>query len=298
MSIWNSLDLPSAIYSDEFVYIIHGDATEILPAIPPDCIDLIPTSPPYNTRMKYSGFRDQLSWAEYYQKMNIVLKQCYRVLVKGGTIGINVPLVVRWQRDHLYANTWFGYDASYKSHRKEEKTEGKARLEPLGFRLFSMMMELDAHVREPIVWVKGAIGLTTTCAMGCDSDPYMRPAHEIILLGSKYQWFHSGGTGRRGKKAVPFADETKDVWFVEPGRDKYHPAVFPGEIPSRLIKIFASSSNAIILDPFLGSGTTALVAKKLGRKCIGIELSKKYAELSAKRCSQSVWNIEEGRNSV
>jgi site-specific DNA-methyltransferase (adenine-specific) len=152
------------------------------------------------------------------------------------------------------------------------------------------MMKEDNHVREPIVWIKGSEGnaICTTHAMGCDSDPYFRPAHEVILIGSKGRWFHRGGTGRRGTIAMPFADETKDVWFIPPVSTALHPATFPIDIPSRLIKLFTHSKDAVVLDPFLGSGTTCYCAKKLNRYSIGIEISEKYCEIAAKRCSQEV----------
>ncbi len=82
-----------------------------------------------------------------------------------------------------------------------------------------------------------------------------------------------------------------DDWHIEPeGTNNQHTRAFPEELGLNVIVSFPESN--LILDPFLGSGTTAYCAKKLGRKCIGIEISEKYCEIAAKRCSQSVMDIE------
>jgi site-specific DNA-methyltransferase (adenine-specific) len=256
----------------------HGDCVTVLRSFQPETVDLIVTSPPYNCRKEYGDFDDMLPWPQYYQWFNEVLKELYRVLVPGGVIAINVPGVVRWQANHRHADTWSDFDPSYSTHRDGEKVMGKGRIEPVGFQIFEMMRQNDQHVREPIVWVKGSEGnaICSDYRMGCDSDPYMRPAHEFILLGSKSRWFHRGGTGRRGGDAVPFLDETKDVWFIPPERDRLHPAIFPVELPRRLIKLFTHAPDSVVLDPFLGLGSSGVAAMELNREFIGIEQYKKY----------------------
>ncbi len=83
----------------------------------------------------------------------------------------------------------------------------------------------------------------------------------------------------------------EDLWRIIPeGTKKVHTRAFPTRLPDRILACFPSKD--IILDPFLGSGTTAYCAKKLGRKCIGIEIEEKYCEIAAKRCSQSVMRLE------
>jgi len=279
-------------YEDNHIRIFNKDCRD-MSEVEDGSVDLIVTSPPYNCRMDYDSFNDQMDWDDYYNMMREVISSCYRVLVKGGTLAINVPMVIRWQAAHKYAHTWSGYDPQYKTHRYNQKTIGKGRIEPIAFRLFAMMESQDTHIREPIIWVKGSESnaICTRHAMGCDSDPYMRPAHEIILLGSKGQWFHRGATGRRGATAMPFKDETKDVWFLPPVSDKNHPATFPLELPSRLIRLFTHKNTAVILDPFMGIGTTLIEAKRLGRKCIGYELSERYCEIAANRCRLMVMKI-------
>jgi len=270
------------------VTLYCGDCLDVMRNIPDGSVDLIITSPPYNCRKSYpSG--DEWPWPEYYLWFENLLDEYYRLLVLGGTLAINVPGVVRWQYLHQFADSWEGYDPDYKTHRYGEKVVGKGRIEPIGFNIFKMMQDRDSHTREPIIWVKGSDGnaICSDYRMGCDSDPYMRPAYEMILLGSKGRWFHRGGTGRRGAGAVPFIDYTKDVWFIPPESSKEHPAVFPKEIPLRLIKLFTHAQDSVVLDSFMGQGTTGHACVEEGRDFIGIELASTYFEIAQKRIEEA-----------
>ncbi len=171
--------LPKPYYQDDAVTIYHADCREILPKL--TNVDLIPTSPPYNCRKSYpSG--DEWNWSEYYLWMLEVLNGCYSSMRDGGVLALNVPGVIRWQADHTYADSWTTYDSNYHTHRNGKQVIGKGRVEPLGFKLYLMMQEIDFHIREPIIWVKGSNGnaIASDYKMGCDSDPYMRPVHEFI----------------------------------------------------------------------------------------------------------------------
>ncbi len=87
-------------------------------------------------------------------------------------------------------------------------------------------------------------------------------------------------------------DPFTSVWYIPHNiKDRLHPTQMPEEVAKKIIGI-ASNVGDLILDPFLGSGTTAYCAKKLNRKCIGIEIEEKYCEIAAKRCSQSVMELE------
>ncbi len=82
----------------------------------------------------------------------------------------------------------------------------------------------------------------------------------------------------------------EDLWRITPeGTKGVHTRAYPQEIPERIISCFPAAD--LIFDPFLGSGTTAYCAKKLNRKCIGIEIEEKYCEIAAKRCSQGVFDL-------
>src|SRR6267154_1565040 len=140
------------------VQLLQGDSLEQLRTLTSATVDLIITSPPYNCRKDYGDFDDQVPWPKYYENMDAVLTECYRLLVPGGVIAINVPGVIRWQADHRYADTWSDYEPDYDTHRRGEKVTGKGRIEPLGFKLYEMMWRHDPKVREPIIWVRGSEG--------------------------------------------------------------------------------------------------------------------------------------------
>jgi site-specific DNA-methyltransferase (adenine-specific) len=271
------------------VTLYQGDCLDVMRAMPAGSVDLIVTSPPYNCRKQYGGFDDQVPWPDYYRHLGLVLDHCYRVLVDGGVLAIVVPPVVRWQSQHRFAHTWSDYDPHYATHRDDKRVQGKGRIEPLGLNVFAMMWQRDAHMREPIVWVKGRE--QPICGQRCagsDSDPFCRPAHEWIVVGSKGRWFHRGGTCRRGRRAVPHLDDSKDVWLIPPTSSKEHPAPFPVEIPRRLIRLFTQADNAVVLDPYMGSGTTGLACLELGRRFIGIDNQARYVALAERRLRAAV----------
>lgn len=278
------------IWPDDFMNkVICGDCRSVLTGIPDGSVDLVVTSPPYNCRKDYGVSDDQQSWSDYYAFMEMIIDELYRVLVIGGTVCIVVPFAVRWQREHRFKDSWEDYDASYRTHRGKEIVYGKGRCEFVGQRILGIMHSKDTHLREPITWVKssGGIAVASNNKMGCDSDPYLRSVSEMILLGSKGRWFHRGGTGRRGKKAVPYTEYTKDVWFIQPVSSKQHPAVFPLEIPERLCRLFIHAPDAIVLDPFAGIGTTCLAAIRHQVRFIGIELNSEYATLAEKHIAEA-----------
>ena len=122
------------------------------------------------------------------------------------------------------------------------------------------------------------------------SCPYLRCFAETILIFHKQdKKLQSKGESDIAKDE--FLEFTKNVWYF-PAENKRlkHSAQFREELPRRCMKLFAYKEG-IILDPFLGSGTTAYCAKKLNRKCIGIEIEEKYCEIAAKRCSQMVMEL-------
>jgi len=259
--------------------------------IPDGSIDLIVTSPPYNCGKDYEVYSDERPWKEYYSFIGEFLDCAYASLKVGGTIAIVVPPTIKFQHDHKYADTWSDFDKTYKTHRGPVKVLGRGRIEPIAHRIRTMMELRDPHMRESIIWVKAAEGqppISTNYCMGCDSDPFIRSVYETILIGSKGKWFHTGGTGRRGKDAVPYMDYTKDVWNIPAMSSRIHPAPFPEDIPDRLIKLFTHTPESVVLDPFAGIGTTLVAAVKNNRKFIGFEINNKYCEIARKKISALV----------
>lgn len=263
--LWNNLELPDkkVFYKDEAVLIYCADCRDILPQIPDKSTDLVLTSPPYpgNNKMWGALFKDD-NIDEAHSYLNSIWDGCLRILKGGCKLAINIA---NTKRRPYIPNNYYIY----------KHLLGK--IEPIG----------------EIIWDKGYGQLGTAWgSFRCPSDPALADQHEYILVFRQF--------GNREKPDIydkidcfDFKSWRNSIWEISPakaGMEK-HIAPFPEEIPRRLITLY-SFADEIILDPFLGSGTTAYCAKKLNRKCIGIEISEKYCEIAAKRCYQAVMNLE------
>lgn len=247
--------------------VITGDCLTVLPALPANSVDLVVTSPPYNVGLDYGRYvDDRRAWPAYYAWLEAVLNNLYRVLKTGGILALNLPKEVKLP--------------------KADIDRLGRRVEKVATQVEGICDRLGYLPRESIVWVKGPEGLPIAPGhkTGSDNNIYLRSVSEIILLYSKERYYIEGGTGRRGKKDVPWEDETKDVWWIPPvSRRKGQPPAFPLEIPTRLIDMFTrlrpdKGFTPIVLDPFAGQGTTGVAARQLGRTFIGIEINPAWAK--------------------
>jgi len=284
------------------------DCLDGMKRMPDECVDLVITSPPYNVGKNYGKYDDEMKWNDYYEWMFSVLNGIYRTLRPGGVLCLNIPGVVKWNRNHKSADSWNDYDPTFKRKKDDELLIGKGRIEPVGIRLFGLMEDAGFLMREFIIWVKGSDGeniIAGNTGMGSDSNPYLRGCYELILLGSKERFHHDGGTGRRGGEAVPDLDVMKDVCYLQGKFDKGHPAVFPVEIPIRLIKLFIHRDNKkalpdpIVFDPFLGSGQTLLACRRMDCLGLGFELNPDYESIireRSARCSLGFFSDSIGRD--
>jgi site-specific DNA-methyltransferase (adenine-specific) len=247
---------------------------------PDNSVDLIIFSPPYNAGIKYDTWNDSLELPIYLDFLKTVIKECLRVLKVGGRICINVANVMR--KPYI----------------------------PLNLYVMQIFQELKVLLRGEIVWLKTMQG--TPCngstAWGSwlsPSNPVLRDSHESILIATKDEDYDHEITpesiivgskdtyelqdkGEADLTPKEFKAWTCGEWLMQPeSRARVnHPAPFPEELPSRLIKLF-SYKNAIVLDPFVGSGNTCVAAKKLKRQYIGYDISKKYQMNAQKRCEQN-----------
>ncbi len=231
-------------------------SSEDMNELPDNSVHLMVTSPPYNVTKEYDN---NLSLKEYLVLLKSVWKETYRVLVPGGRACINV------------ANL------------------GRKPYIPLHSYIIKDMLELGFYMRGEIIWNKASSASPST-AWGSwlsAANPVLRDIHEYILVFSKDTFTHS----RKGKESTITKDEflewTKSVWTFPAVSAKSigHPAPFPEELPHRLIKLY-SFKDDIILDPFLGSGTTSLSALKNIRNYIGYDTNEKYIELADRRTSE------------
>ncbi len=228
-------------------------SSEAMTQLPDASVHLMVTSPPYNARKEYD---EDLTLEEYLKFLENVLRETYRVLVPGGRACINL------------ANL------------------GRKPYIPLNAFISLMMVEIGFLMRGEIIWDKGSSAGSST-AWGSwlsASNPTLRDVHEYILVFSKGQ-FKRKKEGRTSTiERDDFLELTKSVWQfpTESASRVGHPAPFPVELPRRLIELYTFAGD-IILDPFMGSGTTAIAAVETGRHFVGYELDADYATLARQR---------------
>ena len=238
--------------------IICGDAQNVLSRIPDNSIDLIITSPPYNFGHAYAQdpHDDTHEWNEYFEKLLVVWKECERVIKPGGRIAVNIqPLF----SDYI----------------------------PTHHIISRQLADLGLLWRAEILWEKNNYNAKYTAwgSWKSPSMPYIKYTWEFIEVFDKQSHKKSGRKEDIDITADEFKEWVMGRWSFPPEtrmKDYNHPAMFPEELPRRLTKLF-SYKNDIILDPFNGAGTTSLVAWKLGRRFVGIDISEQYSAEAMKR---------------
>jgi len=216
-------------------------------------VHLMITSPPYNVTKEYD---DNLNLKEYRQLLKNVWYEIFRVLVPGGRACINI------------ANL------------------GRKPYIPLHSYIIEEMQEIGFLMRGEIIWNKASSASPST-AWGSwlsAANPVLRDIHEYILIFSKDSFRRFRNNKENTIRKHEFLEWTKSVWtFPAVSAKKIgHPAPFPEELPYRLIKLY-SFKDDVILDPFVGSGTTCISAIKNGRRYIGYDIEPKYVRLAEKR---------------
>ncbi len=239
----------------EFLNKIILGTAENMKELPNNSIHLMITSPPYNVSKEYD---DDLSLKEYLQLLENSFKETYRVLVNGGRACINV------------ANL------------------GRKPYLPLSDFISSIMLKIGYNMRGEIIWNKAASASPSTAWGSWQSaaNPILRDIHEYILVFSKGDYKREKKENGNTITKEQFMEWTKSIWTMnaESARRIGHPAPFPEELPFRLIQLY-SFKNDIILDPFMGSGTTAISAIKSERSFIGYETNSEYISLAESRLS-------------
>jgi len=241
-------------YTDK---ILLGDCLELFKNIPDNSVDIAFADPPFNLQKKYTSYRDNLAFQEYLDWCEKWISEMVRVTKPTGSIFVhNIP-------------KWLTFYATY--------------------------LNKFAHFKHWISWD------APTAPMGKS----LQPAHYGILFYTKetkgakiYELRHPHKRDRKqgylwkdygGKKHLlhPFGPLVSDVWtdihrvkhFVK--RDP-HPCQLPIHLLDRLI-LMTTDEKDVVLDPFSGTGTTAIAAKRLGRRYIGFELDTKYKEISEQK---------------
>ncbi|HEX2023446.1 MAG TPA: site-specific DNA-methyltransferase [Acidimicrobiales bacterium] len=239
--------------------LICGDA-RAMDDLKPNSVALVVTSPPYFAGKEYETALGDgavpATYLDYLAMLRDVFDECKRVLEPGGRIAVNVANLGRRPYRSLSADV--------------------TRI---------LQDDLGLLLRGEVVWVK-AEGASGSCAWGSyrkATNPVLRDVTERVVVASKGR-FDRAREGESTVSTDEFLEATLDVWRLrtESARRVGHPAPFPVELPRRLIELYTFRGD-LVLDPFLGSGSTAVAAVRTGRRYCGYDTDPAYVELARRR---------------
>jgi site-specific DNA-methyltransferase (adenine-specific) len=253
-----------------------GDCLRVLPTLAAGSVDVIVTSPPYNLGVKYRTYDDQLPREEYLQWTNRWVAAAAATLEENGSLFLNVG--------HKPTDPWVAMDVAQTVRR-------------------------HLHLQNLIHWVKSIAIDERDLAVGhykpINSDRFLNDCHEFI--------FHFSPTGRtrldRRAVGVRYQDKSNvsrwkaaggdlrcrgNAWFIpyetiqSRAKERPHPATFPSKVPEWCIRLHGLSRAALVVDPFVGLGSTAVACAQLGVNFIGIDLDEHYLDAALERTRRAL----------
>lgn len=234
--------------------------------LPDNSVHLIVTSPPY-WQLKDYGSENQIGFNDSYEKyinnLNLVWKECYRVLHDGCRLCINIG-------DQFARSVYYG----------------RYKVIPIHSEIIRFCETIGFDFMGQIIWQKTTTMNTTGGGAVMGSFPYPRNGivkldFEYILLFKKQGDAPKPTPEQKAQSAMTNEEWNtyfSGHWYFNGAKQDKHLAMFPEELPKRLIKMF-SFPQETVLDPFMGSGTTAAVAKALGRNSVGYEINGDFIPL-------------------
>ena len=243
--------------------IYHKSCVPRMDEMEDESIHLIVTSPPYNVGIPYHEYLDNLPMVQYMHMLKLFMAEAMRVLVPGGRTCLNIANI------------------------------GRTPYIPLATYCNIMALELGFLMRGEVVWNKGeasARGSTNMGTFKSCKNPVIRDCHEYILIYSKDSYdLDPRGYAECDITSQAFGDDAISIWNMGCSHNREHPAAFPEELPRRCIE-FYTAPGMNVLDPFMGSGTTAIAAFKSKRNFIGYELDKYYVDMAMSRLGAEGFN--------
>jgi modification methylase len=246
----------------EYLNTILAKSSEDMAEIPEQSVHLMVTSPPYNVGKEYD---QDITLQEYLDFLRRVWQEVHRVLVPGGRACVNI------------ANL------------------GRKPYIPLHSYIVQEMAEIGFLMRGEVIWHKGASASPSTAwgSWRSPANPTLRDVHEYILIFSKAGFSRQNPAQRRATiSRDEFLELTKSVWTFPAVSAKSigHPAPFPVELPHRLIQLYTFEGD-VVLDPFMGSGQTAIAAIQSKRRYVGYEIEAEYNCLAERRVKQFILEV-------
>ncbi len=234
--------------------ILNMDCVEGMKQLPDNSIDLILTSPPYNIGIDYDSYNDDRDWGEYYDWCRVWLTECLRVLKPDGRIAL----------DHYLS---FGNA----NHRESPTCVLYRIMEELGFQHHAIALWTDNHLTKKTAW---GSWLSSTA-------PYINCPYEAIIIDYKERWKRDNG-GVTNMTKEEFMMMSSGLWTMRTESHGLTKANFSFDFASNIIR-YLSYEGDVVLDPFMGSGTTAVAAMQTNRHYVGFEISKKYSKIANRR---------------